>query len=148
MPILNYTTQVSIDRTIQQIQKCLTSHGAKSIMMQYDDEGNITAMNFVITIENGNDIAVKLPAEWEAILKILKDDHKVPSRLETKEQAIRVCWRIIKDWVEAQMAILETKMVKMEQIFLPYILDVKTGQSFYERVISDGLIPSSKRLTE
>lgn len=85
MPILNYTTQVSVDRTIMQIQNQLVTHGARSISMQYDDSGNITALTFVITLENGNDTAIKLPAEWEPILKIMENDRKVPQRLCIKE---------------------------------------------------------------
>ena len=36
-----------------------------------------------------------------------------------RQQAIRTSWRILKDWVEAQMALLETGMVTMDEIFLP-----------------------------
>jgi hypothetical protein len=42
-----------------------------------------------------------------------------------------VAWRIIKDWVEAQMAILESQMVQMEEIFLPYMVN-RQGQTFFE----------------
>ena len=34
------------------------------------------------------------------------------------EQAYRVAWRNILDWVEAQMALLEIGMAKMEEVFL------------------------------
>ena len=39
-----------------------------------------------------------------------------------RQQAIRTSWRTLKDWVEAQMALLETGMVTMDEIFLPYML--------------------------
>ena len=39
-----------------------------------------------------------------------------------RDQARRTAWRILKDWVQAQMALLETNMVDMEEIFLPYML--------------------------
>jgi len=41
----------------------------------------------------------------------------------------------IKYWVEAQMALLETQMVKMEQIFLPYAI-VKNGKTLFESMRS------------
>jgi hypothetical protein len=47
------------------------------------------------------------------------------------EQAERVAWRIIKDWVEAQMAILDTQMVKMEEVFFPYMLNGQ-GQTLFQ----------------
>lgn len=58
-----------------------------------------------------------------------------------------MCWRIIKDWVEAQMVILETKMVKIEQVFLPYLYDLESDKTFYEISISKNLIPTAKQLT-
>ena len=48
-----------------------------------------------------------------------------------REQAERVAWRIVKDWVEAQMAILESEMVQMDEIFLPYMLS-NSGQTVFE----------------
>ena len=53
----------------------------------------------------------------------------------TREQAERVAWRILKDWVEAQMALLDIEMVRFEEIFLPYI-ETTSGQTIYERLES------------
>lgn len=39
----------------------------------------------------------------------------------------------LKDWVEAQMALLDIEMVRFEEIFLPYI-QTETGQTVYERL--------------
>lgn len=46
---------------------------------------------------------------------------KVPLRFATKQQADRVAWRIIKDWIEAQMAIVEAGIVSLDQVMLPYM---------------------------
>lgn len=45
----------------------------------------------------------------------------------------RIAWRILKDWVEAQMALLDIEMVRFEEIFLPYI-ETDNGQTIYERL--------------
>lgn len=63
-------------------------------------------------------------------MKQQKKDGKIKTN-PTYEQAERVAWRIIKDWIEAQMAILESKQVVFEEIFLPYMLNNK-GQTFFE----------------
>ena len=55
------------------------------------------------------------------------------------EQAERVAWRIVKDWVEAQMAILESEMVKLDEIFLPYMVN-DAGQTLYEAYVSNQLL--------
>ncbi len=51
----------------------------------------------------------------------------------TREQAERVAWRILKDWLAAQMALLDIELVKFEEIFLPYI-QLSGGQTVFERL--------------
>ena len=130
MPLLNYTTQVSADKTVAEIQKCLAEHGANAILNQYDTEGYIVALSFKIKIREKN-IGFKLPSDWRPVLKIMEEDPKTPQRLCNQEQALRVSWRIVKRWIEAQMAILDTKMVKMEQVFLPYAI-TRSGKTISE----------------
>jgi hypothetical protein len=57
---------------------------------------------------------------------------------DSQEQAERVAWRIVKDWLAAQLAILETEMVSVQQVFLPYFLD-RQGRTLYE-VYSSGAL--------
>lgn len=120
MALLNYTTKIDADKTAAEIAKCLSSHGAQAIMTEYDEAENyVTKLSFKISLE-GKSIAFKLPCDWKPVLEILKNDPKVPPRLADQSQAIRVAWRIVKDWVEAQMALVETRMVTTAEVFLPY----------------------------
>lgn len=50
---------------------------------------------------------------------------------ETRAQAERVAWRVIKDWIAAQLAIVETQMVELDQVMLPY-LHVDGDRTLYE----------------
>ena len=50
-----------------------------------------------------------------------------------EKQAERVAWRILKDWIEAQMALLDIQMVKFEEVFMPYIVD-KHGRTLFEKL--------------
>ena len=132
MPLLNYTTKVSVEKTIGEIHKILAAHGAKAILNEYDDKGNILAVSFRILVGEKL-VAFRLPSDWRPVLEILKDNRKVPRKLLTQEQALRVSWRIIKDWIEAQMAIVETNMVTLDQVFLPYAV-TDDGRTIYERI--------------
>lgn len=126
MPLLNYTTKVDVYTTLGAIQGMLVKHGAKKIMQDYDDAGKITALTFSIETPAGMR-GIRLPANVDAV-------HKVLARQRVKcdrEQAERVAWRIVKDWVEAQMAILESEMVQMDEIFLPYMVN-NAGQTFFQ----------------
>jgi len=126
MPLLNYTTKVDVHTTIGEIQGLLVKHGAKKIMQDYDDQGRITALNFLVNTPAGPR-GIRLPANTDAV-------HKVLTRQKVKcdqEQAERVGWRIVKNWIEAQMAILESEMVQMDEIFLPYMVN-NSGQTLFE----------------
>lgn len=136
MSLLNYTTKVDVEKTLAEIQRCLISHGANAVLTEYDNEGYVTALSFKIPL-NGQNIGFRLPTDWRPVLEIMKHDSKVPKRLETQQQALKVAWRITKDWVVAQMAIVETKMVSMPQIFLPYAV-TKNGKTIYEKILDGG----------
>lgn len=47
------------------------------------------------------------------------------------EQAKRTGWRNIRDWVLAQMAIIEAGMVSMDEVFMPYMTDGR-GNTLYQ----------------
>lgn len=131
MAILNYTTQIDPDKTCSEISRMLSQAGAKAVLTEYDESnGYVSSISFKMSL-NGQDVGFRLPCDWRPILSILEDDRKVPRRLVTELQAIRVAWRIVKDWIEAQLAIIQTKMVKTEQVFLPYAI-TKSGKTIYE----------------
>ena len=125
MPLLNYTTKVNVHTTLGEIQAQLVKHGARKIMQDYDQAGHIVALTFSIETPAGTR-GIRLPSNIAAV-------HKVLTRQKIKcdqEQAERVAWRIVKDWVEAQMAILESEMVQMDEVFLPYMVNER-GQTFF-----------------
>ena len=126
MPIMNYTTKVDVFATLGEIQGQLVKHGAKKIMQDYDNDGHITALSFLIDTPNGPR-GVKLPANVDAVWNALTTQKVKCDR----DQAERVAWRIVKDWVAAQMAILESEMVQLDEIFLPYMLNDK-GQTLFQ----------------
>lgn len=134
MPILNYTTQVKTEKTCGEIQKTLAVAGAKAIMHEYDDDGVLVALSFKIQCHD-IDLAFRLPANIGKIYTILQNDSRVTRKLRTYDQAARVAWRIIKDWVEAQCAIVEAEQADMAEVFLPYVQDPRTGKTMYKTMI-------------
>jgi len=137
MAILNYTTQISSEKTISEIQKCLVKHGATKVVTDYT-AGLPSAVTFCLNI-NGGMVAFALPANYAGVLRSMKKDRKVPSRLCNDEQALRVSWRIVKDWVEAQMAIVEAQLADVTEVFLPYAI-TKNGNTLYKEVQGNGML--------
>lgn len=132
MPLLNYSTQVDSTKTVGEIQTILAKHGARRILVEYSDNGQIDALTFSTETPYG-DISFRLPVDPNAVLKVMSRQRISRGKL-TREHATRVAWRIIKDWVAAQMAILETEMVSMEQIFLPYAV-MPNGKTVFDVVM-------------
>ncbi len=132
--LFTYTTEIEAHTTIMEIQENLVKHGARSVMANYTQHGTIEALSFQIATPEGRIMSIRLPCDPEPVYRVLEQQYrerKIPQKYATKEQSLRVAWRIVKNWVKAQMALLETQMVKIEQIFLPYAI-VKDGRTLFE----------------
>ena len=137
MGILNYTTQIKSEKTIMEIQQILVKHGATKIVTDYEGT-QPKAVTFCLIL-NGNVVGFSLPANYSGVLKAMKKDPKIPNRLLTEDQAIRVSWRIIKDWVEAQMALVQAELADVAEVFLPYAI-TKTGNTLYNEIEKTGML--------
>ena len=131
MAFLNYSTEIAAHKSAAEIQRILIAKGATSISVDYE-QGDPSALTFKLKL-GGNDIVFRLPSNWEGVFNAMKDDRHMPPRFKTKEQAKRVSWRVLKDWVEAQLAIIESGQAKTEEVFLPYAL-TNNGQTLFQRI--------------
>lgn len=131
MPLKNYTTTVPADRSIQEIQVALVKNGATGVLFEYEKgTGRIAALKFLLEI-GGKKTPFSLPVSWRRFQQVLKNQEI--RRADDEDYCYRVAWRDIRDWVLAQMALYETSMVEMPQVFLPFATDNK-GQTLYEKI--------------
>jgi hypothetical protein len=127
------TTKISVNKTVGQIQGLLAMVGAVSILIDYD-AGQPSAISFKIQL-NDRFLPFRLPCRWNALNKILRDRRKrIKSYDDIEEQAKRIAWRQILRWTEAQIALIETEMVRTEEVFLPYIQLDNTGRTLFEKI--------------
>lgn len=132
MPMLNYTTKIRPDRTASEIQRMLSKAGARAIMLNYE-EGELAGLRFIIPTNFGEQ-AFTLPVKAESVHHVLRRQKGVAKGYQTLEHARSVAWRITKDWLEAQLAIIETEMVSLEQVMLPYM---ETGNGTVFEMVRD-----------
>lgn len=128
------TTKISAEQTVAEIQKVLGKYGAGKILTEYKN-GEIIAVSFSVNI-NDNDIPFKLPCRWKVIYNEFASRRiKYRENSEEKDikQAKRTAWRQILRWVEAQLALVNTNMVKIQEVFMPYI-QVNIKQTLYEKL--------------
>lgn len=145
MPLKNYSTEVPALKSVMEIERKLVAHGAVSIMIDYDSNHAPEALSFIIPTRHG-EIQFRLPANIKAVSALLLKQlssstyrqwdtaYQAEKKKKIEVQASRVAWRIIMDWVDAQLAIIETEMVTLEQVFLPY-MEIKGGKTLYEVMV-------------
>jgi hypothetical protein len=110
----------------------LVKHGAKQITFDYGTDGKIYGVLFRIEVASKL-LSIRLPARVDKVHAILGQQYQAGliRRKLDQEQAYRVAWRNILDWVVAQMTLLDIEMVRLEEVFLPYVVNSQ-GKTLFE----------------
>ena len=140
--IKNYTTTIKVQKTLGEIQELLAKAKATKMMIDYDGSGQPIALTFALNTDHGVR-GFRLPARVENVAKIMYpgvgrfyvDDKRA-------DQYKQTAWRNIKDWLDAQLALIQTDMVKPEEVFLPYMVD--RGVTLFERFTGGNLLPEGE----
>jgi hypothetical protein len=161
MFLKNYTSNVPVNQTIYRIEQVLIKCSALGIMKEYTGTaGQISAITFQIESPAGK-ITIRLPADKEKALDALWLDYadgdklnekgdalndwhgrKKKKRADFAAQAARTAWKIIQDWIEVQMSMVQMKQADTLQVFLPYVYNGK--QTYYQSLRESnfvGLLP-------
>lgn len=161
MFLKNYTSEVPVSQTIYRIEQVLIKCGVSGIMKEYTGtNGEISAITFQIEAPAGK-ITIRLPADKEKAIDALWLDYVDGDKLNAKgdaiegwssrkkkrradfaEQAARTAWKIVQDWVEVQMSMIQMKQADTLQVFLPYVFDGK--RTYYQALQESnfrGLLP-------
>ena len=150
MPIKNYTTSISEEKTVGEIMALLAQKKAMRVQIEYDAQGRPDAISFLFAV-NGVPIPFKLPCNFDGVYSSLLKGFssttagrqartRFERNAENKAQARRIAWRIIKDWVAAQMALIEAEQASLAEVFLPYAVrndGTTMFQYFQENIRAD-----------
>lgn len=140
MNLKNYTSEVPASRSMAKIEESLVKAGATNIMKAYEN-GTCSAITFRMLVNN-RPIFFKLPAKVDACFNALWKEISRPrkdTRQKTTLQAERTAWKIVCDWVEVQLSMIQLEQAEPLQIFLPYVYDPEKDQTFYEKIKSGNL---------
>lgn len=122
--MMNFTTQISATRTVGEIQAMLAKAHAAYTVVKYDAVGQPITLIFEFAHNT-----YLLPCRSEAILKLLQSNPHVPRSLRSQEQATRVGWRILKDWLAVTLALLEMRLADPEELFMPFMVTNDQSQA-------------------
>lgn len=138
MPIKNYSTEIAEERTVGEIVGLLSGKGARSVRIDYDEQNRPSGIGFIVEHDKVP-IPFKLPCNFQGVYNALLRDYRTNQAKrqfernpESMARARRIGWRIVKDWVAAQMAIIEAEQATLIQVFLPYVTQ-KGGSTVFEQ---------------
>lgn len=139
MNIRNYTSTVDASKSMARIEELLVEIGATNINKQYQDKV-CTGITFLLyDPQLQQTLAFHLKAQMEECFTVLWKEVKRPQS-NTKEmlmkQANRTAWKILRDWTEIQCSMILLKQAKPLQMFLPFMYDMKSNQTLFERINS------------
>jgi hypothetical protein len=129
---LNYTTTIEANKSAAECIARLAEHGASAIAMTYAEK-KPTGIQFRITTVHG-ERNFTLPVNVDGTHKVLQAAYRkgsITRRFAERDQAERVAWRVLKDWLEAQLALIEAGVADMAEVMLPY-LNVAPGLTLYQ----------------
>lgn len=129
---LNYTTTVEPGKSASECIDILIKHGARKVGMSVGEDKLPDGVDFVIDTQFGPraySLNVDAEGAQRALMKAWRE-HRVERRFTEPAQARRVAWRVTKDWLESQLALVEMGLRDLPQVMLPYML-VDEGRTLY-----------------
>jgi hypothetical protein len=135
MKLKNYTTQVSVPSSLNRIEQKLIEAGATNISKSIEN-GRVIGIIFNISV-NGIPMLFKLPAKTSATFKKLKSEVKRPKKDTFRNleiQADKVAWKLLSEWVEIQLSMIQLEQAEFIEVFLPYAWSERDNLTLFERV--------------
>jgi hypothetical protein len=125
---LNYTTSITVTQTAGECQAILAAAGAASVAVHYEDS-QAAGLSFTLKTPHGVR-AFTLPVDIDAMRRVLASAEndgqfaaarKKAGTYSSREHAARVAWRVVKDWLEACLALIAAQMTTIDTVMLPYL---------------------------
>jgi len=118
----NYSTSIEAEKTIMEIEQMLSQFGASHIVKEYDVNCVINSIMFKL-----GEKTFKLPINSDGVKTLFmqnRNDYPIsPTKID--EQSVRCSWRMIRDWLHAQLSLVATQQAKIDEVMLPYMWDGK-----------------------
>ena len=143
-PPRDYSTKIAAGVTAGECVQLLAGHGAEAVGLEFDRETRQpSGLSFRIETRWGVR-GYHLPVHSEGVQKQLaaaagagvlaNPGHgRTVTSLTTPEHAHKVAWRQLRDWLAAQIAMIEAGMWELPEVILPWQL-VSEGETVYQAV--------------
>lgn len=126
---LNYTTKVPARRSVAACLDLLADAGAEATATQYADKVPV-GLSFTLPTPAGSRhyaLPVNVDGVQRQIGRMLAENpprlHRAElAKLGSRVHAIDVAWRVLHDWLAAQLAIIAAGAINADEVMLPWML--------------------------
>jgi hypothetical protein len=136
MTLKNYTSTVSVIRSVSFIEQKLVAHGARRIQKDYEPDGEVTAIRFCMPFK-GFELYFMVSARIDDCLRVMERSFTSRTREETKkkarQQAARTAWKLVSDKVEILLSEVEMTESDVIEVFFPYLLNPTNNKTLYQQ---------------
>ncbi len=143
--IKNYLSTVPVEQSLTIIRKALASHKAKRITFEQDAEGLEIGIQFEIQIGKET-FTFRLPVRFDGVKPLVEKAWREmgkPLKPDALEAQARItAWANIRDWVLAQMALIDASQVQLAEVFFPYTLSGE--HTYFEEFAQRLALPAPK----
>lgn len=115
---LNYTTVIEASKTAGECIAML----ADQIGMSYEARKPV-GLTFRIETAHGLrqfSLPVNVEGVFKALVRANRNGHIAP-RYASRDQAERVSWRVVRDWLEVQLALVDAGVADLDDAMLAYV---------------------------
>lgn len=138
--IKNYTSSVSVEDSVKNIEQLLSRVGATVIQKFYSD-GVVAGVTFTIPI-NDELMTFRLPSNPAGAYNVMIDGvvkKRATTERRIREQSTRTAWKMLHEWVHIQLSMILMKQADVMQVFLPYLYIESRGGTLYEMIRGEGM---------
>jgi hypothetical protein len=140
--VKNANTHTDYWKSLSEIHMILAKGGADHINVRHE-AGIPVGMSFTISIDNFP-INFMLPVHIDGLAELLKSDRHgrmLRGAKDFDDKVLRVGWRIVKDWVDAQIAFIEARKAEdrlraLATAFLPYAVNTN-GVTLADKILNN-----------
>lgn len=123
----NYTTKIEPRQSVAECQELLADAGAAGIAVEFTDRIP-SALSFRLETPRGV-LTYVLPVNIDGMRKVLTRANfdslhttaATVAKYRTREHAARVAWRVVRDWLDAQLALVAAEIVQIDEVMIPYL---------------------------
>lgn len=137
MNLKNYSSTVDASKSMARIEELLVDIGATNINKQYENK-ICTGITFLLFDQQlQQTLPFHLKAQVDECFTILWREVKRPrpdTRATLQAQANKTAWKILSDWTEIQCSMILLGQAKPLQMFLPFMFDMKSNETFFDKV--------------